>query len=910
MSYTRYSIFLGVFCSFWFSLQGNAQQHPKEGWPEVTVTSKPWTRWWWMGNAVDKAGLKKNLIAIHDVGLGGVEITPIYGVKGEEDNFTDFLSPKWMEMLSYTIHVADSLGLKVDMTLGTGWPYGGSQVTREDAATKIVVQKYDIAKGSKFNETIVVDTAKEKQPASLLYVLAYGDKGDYKDLTSQLKNGNTLKWKAKRQNYTLYAVFTGKTGQKVKRAAPGGEGFTLDHYSVEALHNYVKPYDEAFGKISEHIRAVFNDSYEVYGTDFTPKFFDEFEKRRGYDLKPFVQQLLDTTSTEVGDRIKCDYRETISDLLLDFDNSWTNWAHDGGYITRLQAHGSPGNLIDLYAAADIPECETFGSMPFDIPGLRRLLENIREGDADPAMLKFSSSAAHLSGKPLISSESFTWLRDHFKTALSQCKPEAEELLINGVNHMFLHGSTYSPERAKWPGWKFYASVNFNYNNTIWEDASSLFSYIQSCQSMLQQGNTANETLLYFPVYDTWQKTMKANLLFQFTIHADGWLQETEFYKTTRELLAKGYGVDYISDSFLDKAKVHNGQIVLPGGKYKSLVVPVCSYMPLKTVQNLMRLKHNGAHIIFKGLPESVPGYYNYEAQNKELKALLADNHIKAIENIYPELNEAGAFAEELVSTGLKYTSRVTRDGEKIYFLVNHTPNLIDGMIPVNTTAEEVVLYNPLTKAYGKAYTVKGIHSTKVKLYIKPGESILLKAGKKSDTKDWIYLKPGIQEFPITADWKLTFKTGGPELPKGEVIKELTSWTTFGKEAEAFSGTATYETTFENVMETPYWMLDLGDVRESAKVWVNGEYVGCAWANPYQLQVNNLKKGTNTLKIEVTNLPANRVRDMEKRGEEWKIFYEINIVNKDYKKFDASVWEPMPSGLLGAVKFIPLQKELN
>src|SRR5690606_42035747 len=95
------------------------------------------------------------------------------------------------------------------------------------------------------------------------------------------------------------------------------------------------------------------------------------------------------------------------------------------------------------------------------------------GDADPAMLKFSASAAHISGKPLVSSETFTWLREHFKTALSQCKPEIEDLLVSGINHTVLHGSTYSPERASWPGWKFYASVSFNENNSIWEDASEI-----------------------------------------------------------------------------------------------------------------------------------------------------------------------------------------------------------------------------------------------------------------------------------------------------------------------------------------------------------------------------------------------------------------------------------------------------
>lgn len=102
------------------------------------------------------------------------------------------------------------------------------------------------------------------------------------------------------------------------------------------------------------------------------------------------------------------------------------------------------------------------------------------------------------------------------------------------------------------------------------------------------------------------------------------------------------------------------------------------------------------------------------------------------------------------------------------------------------------------------------------------------------------------------------------------------------------------------------MLDLGDVRESAEVWLNDTYLGTAWSVPYQIQLGKLKPGTNNLQIKVTNLGANRIRAKEIRGEEWKNFYEINMVNKDYKPFDASVWEPTPSGLLGPVKLIPLQ----
>ncbi|HEX9826157.1 MAG TPA: glycosyl hydrolase, partial [Flavobacteriaceae bacterium] len=532
--------------------------------PKITSQTKPWTRWWWMGSAVDKPNIKASLIDFHKAGIGGVEITPIYGVKGQEDHFIDYLSPKWIDMLGYTITVADSLGMQVDMVLGTGWPYGGPQVTANHAATKLLVETYEVKKGETFNKEIVAKNDKNKDIAQLLNVLAYGSDSSYIDLTPNLKE-NHLEWKATNTNYTIYAVFAGKTGQQVKRAAPGGNGFTLDHYSSEALFTYTEPFNKALKDFQGKLRAIFNDSYEVYGTDFTPLFFGEFESRRGYDLKPYLPQLLDNEDTEIGNRLKSDYRETISDLLLNkFDMPWTNWAHFKNFKTKLQAHGSPGNLIDLYASADIPECETFGSMPYDIPGFRRKQEDIREGDADPVMLKFSSSAAHISGKPLTSSETFTWLRDHFKTALSQCKPEVEDLLLNGINHVFLHGSTYSPKQAEWPGWKFYASVNFNATNTIWEDVPSLFSYIANCQSMLQSGKPDNETLLYWPIYDTWDKNFEGNLFFQFKIHSlDEWLHDTPFYNTTKKLMGNGYGVDFISDNFISQATFKDGLIVLP-----------------------------------------------------------------------------------------------------------------------------------------------------------------------------------------------------------------------------------------------------------------------------------------------------------------------------------------------------------
>ncbi|GAA4294059.1 glycosyl hydrolase [Aestuariibaculum suncheonense] len=860
-----------------------------------------------MGSAVDKPNIKSHLIAFEKAGLGGVEITPIYGVKGEEENFIDFLSPKYMDILDYTIHIADSLNMGVDMVLGTGWPYGGPQVTPEHAATQLLIEKYVVKEGTVFNNKIEFKDKKQLGLAKLLHVVAFDKDGNTREIRPIL-NQQVLD-----TDVTIYAVFSGKTRQQVKRAAPGGSGYTLDHYSTDALNEYVVPFNEALTGFDGKIRAIFNDSYEVYDTTFTPEFFEAFKTRRGYDVLPYLQQLLDTTNSDISNRIKSDYRETLSDLLLNqFDIPWTEWANSKQFKTKLQAHGSPGNLIDLYASADIPECETFGSMPYDIPGFRRELDDIREGDADPVMLKFSSSAAHIAGKPLTSSETFTWLRDHFKTALSQCKPEVEDLMLNGINHVFLHGSTYSPERAAWPGWKFYASVNFNPNNTIWEDVPSLFSYISNCQSMLQSGQPDNETLLYWPIYDTWGKNLNNTLFFQFKIHSlDEWLHDTPFYKTCKSLMRKGYNADFISDEFIAKSSVKDGLIVLPGGTYKSLVVPDSEFMPLETLRKLMELKQSGAHIIFEGLPESVPGFNNYENQNKELSDLISNNEnvFQPTTNLFIDLKAANVNPETLVETGLKFIRRDS-NGEKIYYIVNHTSKTIDDFVPIAIGYKEVIILDPLTRNVGNAIVKKEENRTLVKLQIEPGKSYILKTENSKSQKDWNYFEASAEAIPLTGTWNINFEKGGPQLPASATIDSLQSWTNLNPEAEGFSGSASYSIQFDTPkIDADNWKLNLGDVRESAKVWLNGTLIGDVWSAPFNIQLGELKKGTNELKIEVTNLPANRIRAKELRGEEWKIFYEINMVNKDYQKFDATLWSPIPSGLLGPVTLTPLKKTI-
>ena len=877
-------------------------------WPEITATMKPWTRWWWMGNAVDKENITRRLEEFAEAGIGGVEITPIYGTKGYEDHFLQHLSEEWMEMLIHTLEEGERLGLGVDMILGTGWPYGGPQVEPEYAAGKLYIQSFELKEGERIIQKIQV--AEDEQPdlAEVQFLYAFYEGGQKTDLTGQL-DGDQIDWIADK-DCMLYAVISGKTGQRVKRSAPGGEGFVVDHFSNEALNDYLKPYEDSLGPVLNKLRAVFNDSYEVYQANYTPEFVDEFHQRRGYDLCDHLPALYAGTQSEDLTRIISDYRLTLSDLLLEnFSVNWTNWANDHSFKSKYQAHGSPGNLIDLYAAADIPECESFYATQFDIPGFRWEESDANIAEPDHIMFKFSSSAANIAGKPLTSSETFTWLREHFKTALSQCKPEVEQLFLAGINHTFFHGSTYSPDEAEWPGWKFYASVNFASNSTIWEDAPSMFAYLSRCQSLLQSGQADNELLVYWPFYDVLDVDNDGELLLQLSIHnKEDWLVPTPFYQLVRDLIKKGYSIDFINDSYLASAKERSGDIQVPGGRYKALIVPDCKNMPLPTFGYLTRLHEEGANVFFTGLPESVPGYHNHIEQTSKLLEMIAEEkgNLAITDIIAQVLTNMGIEGEKLVDMGLGFIRREMNDG-KVYYLVNHTPNEIDGYVTIGSPAKSVLILDPMTGSTGEARIMSRNGNTDVYLQVKPGQAFLLRTydDEKADAPAWEYYAESGDPVELTGPWDVSFISGGPRIPDDIRMQELHSWTSFSKKAEAFSGTAKYTIQFENPdPHVAAWLLELGDVRESARIWVNGEYLDCLWANPFEIRIGKLQEGTNTLEIEVTNLSANRLRDLELSGREWKIFYEINMVNRHYTEFDASGWDPMPSGLLGKVRIIP------
>lgn len=915
------------------ALSGACAQKPLTDWPEAERESKPWTRWWWLGSDVDKANLTFNLESLAEAGIGGVEITPIYGVKERQEHYIDYLSPEWMEMLRFTQAEAKRLGMTVDMNNGTGWPFGGPDVSIEDAATKAIFQHYTLEAGQSLKEAIVVKDRRQQAFAYLDKLMAYGDDGDKLDLTAQVGKDGVLNWTAPQdKNYRLTALFIGKSLQQVKRAAPGGQGYVLDHFNKEAVMRYLSKFDQAFkSSKTPYPHSFFNDSYEVYGADWTPDLLSQFEERRGYKLQEYFPELLAKGTTELSKRIISDYRETVGELLHDnFTKPWTDWAHSHKVITRNQAHGSPANLIDIYAAVDIPECESFGITNFNIPGLRK--DSIRKiNDSDATILKYASSAAHITGKPYTSSETFTWLTEHFRTSLSQCKPEIDLMFASGVNHVFFHGSTYSPQEAAWPGWKFYASIDMSHTNPYWKDVSHFFDYITRTQSFLQYGQPDNDFLLYLPIYDMWEEG--GNHFTTFGIHGMR-KRLPEFCGAVDEIMESGHDLDYISDHYLSTTRVKGNLLLTEGGAaYKALIIPAARLIPSETLQQILGLVQQGATVIFVDqYPEDVPGYAGLDQRREAFQNLMQKippvdsfDQVSSVKygkgNIitgknYPELLASFDDSKEAFSTewGGNLIRRKNAGGHH-YFMTMLTNRTLDNWITLGVQAQAAMIFDPLTGKKGQAQLRQQDGKTQVYLQLNPGESLILKTfdKKQKGLENWKYYQATTDVRILDRGWQVSFPESEPAVNEQFSLNELGSWTDLDNDTlKVNMGTAHYSIRFDFKKEAgAEYQIDLGDVRESARLVVNGKEAATLYSVPFRTQIGSLlKNGENTLELYVTNLPANRISDYDKRGVEWRIFNEINFVSVTYKPTKFDVWGVIPSGLLGPVSISKIELKKN
>lgn len=852
--------FFFLFAAFFIVLTASlfADESSKSNgfWPAVTAEAKPGAYWWWPGSAVSESDIRWNIMQAAENNMGTLHIIPIYGVKDNEANDIAFMSPKWLDMMKTAVEEARKHGMNIDMTLGTGWCFGDPEVTPEDSSTVVSLKEDDDGKISL-----------------------------------------TLRRKA----------------IMVKRAAPGGEGPMLDPFSIGAINQYLAWFDKHLGDENGPMpRAVYHDSYE-YRADWSDELCDAFENLNGYRLQDNLDVFLfngdeNAPGVERVRRIKADYRRTLSEMHLAFTLRWTEWAKKRKLLSRNEAHGSPSNWLDVYAAADMPETEFF------------------RNDKSPLVAKFASSAAHVVGRPLVSSESGTWVDEHYHERLGVLKVLFDGFFVSGVNHLFYHGMVYSPEKAAWPGWSFYASTQMNPRNVIWRDAKYLNEYIARTQSVLQSSKPDNDILLFWSPEETWHQT--SGTVLNFSVHnAKSWLGNSKAGILATKLWNAGVTFDYISPRQLKTLKVDNGNIVAPGGNYKILLIPALPFMEPDVLQRLIELSAAGAEVCFDAeLPGDVPGFAKLEQRREQLNELKkkAPNPIPSalFDHLRSVLNRPlSKDVPYLGETDLKTISRKLDDG-RYYFVTNidsrfaypaeESVKTIDQYFRLSKPASEIVLLDPMTGMAGKAEqrvdSKTGL--PEVRLQLRPNQSIILRTfdeNLKIDTVAWNYFESKNRKpTELSGRWKVEFLSGGPVLPKPLELSTLKSWTENGPDYEYFSGTAKYTLTFDSPfitsVEQSFYRLNLGRVCESALVRLNGKELGCVFCEPMVVDIPNslFKPKDNVLEIEVTNLSANRVRYMDIEGIPWKIFKDANLVNIDYKPLDASKWSVQPSGLIGPV----------
>ena len=694
-------------------------------WPEPTREMKPWVYNWWMGSAVDKAGLEFQCRELADKGFGGFHVIPIYGAKGGyEKNWKPLLSPQWIEAWNLAAGLASYNGLGIDLTMGSGWCFGGPWIDKEHAAS---------------------------------------------------------------------------SGMKVKRAGLGGEGYMLDPFDPEAMKLHVAQYDKWFGKAAQSVtcedlasadilvaarpRAFYHDSYEYYGA----------EPKNGGD---------------------------VDESQLACFKVWTDWCRENGYLTRNEAHGAPANWLDFYALADIPETEMFG-----------------KNDRDILISKFASSAAHVKGTKLVSSESCTWIDEHFCERPQEIKMFIDRLFLSGVNHMFFQGCCYSPVEAVWPGWCFYASLEMNPRNPIWREMGAINGYVTRCQSLFQTWTPDNDlAILWDPT--SFREKHKGEVA-QMTVHNREWFYGEKVGKVAKELYEAGYAFDYISPRMVKDGLAKKYAVVVDPEKWSD--------------SRAETLRHG----------------------EEVLKGVIR----------MPFDAKSGLLA-----------TRWKKDGETAYFVVN-----------TGTVARAVVAGG---KPYGVMNPLTGEIETARRdaIEIASGHSLFLVGDGFEVTTA---AKRTCDGIALAGPWEVSPICGGPALPAPRKLDALVGWETFD---DAFSGTMLYKTTFDLVGTSvlarprargdacPYHVLSLGDVREIARVRLNGRDLGVKFMPPYDFAIPTgvLSEKGNVLEVEVTNLGANRLRWNDLNGVDWKYFSDINMVGMDYKKLDASKWKPLPSGLLTPV----------
>jgi len=732
--------------------------------------ARPMMRWWWFGPAVTRPELEREILAMKTGGIGGFEVQPVYplalndAAKGFHN--APYLSDEFLSDVKFAAETARANGMRMDMTLASGWPYGGDYVPVDHASACLRMVAVDLP----------ANAASEKVPAlengeKLITVFAgAGSAKSYnvaglRQVQAAPEHGR-ISVAPVPQARVLVFYIAGRTAQQVKRPAVGAEGFVLDHYSKAAvedhLHTVADRLLQAFGDTPPY--AVFSDSLEVYGADWTDDLLPEFQRRRGYDLTPYLP-LLAAGTGEVAAEVRHDWGMTLTELLderyLTPVNDWAT-AHHTRF--RAQNYGFPPASMSSNRLVALPEGEGPQWQSF-------------------SFTRWATSASHLYGRPITSSETWTWLHSPaFRATPLDMKAEADRFFLQGINQLIGHGWPYTPPDVAEPGWSFYAAAVFSDHNPWWIVMPDVMKYLQRTSYLLRQGQPANDVAMLLPDDDVYAKFVpgKASL-------SDG-MKSYMTDELTQQIESAGYNQDYV-----DAESIRN-----VGIPYPVLVLPHVERLSPETIQAIAAYSARGGKVIAVGsTPSRAPGFLHAEADTavvqKLSQQLFSGNaNAQRVKND-GDLGEAlhRALAPDVtLSSGNRVVGFLHRKlvDADIYFVANTSNEPVNASAAFRAPRKNVSLWNPISGDVEKAA------GQSVALHLAPYEScVIVLSDTAVDAKPVVPLVAPSEIADWTQGWAVTYAERGDKATAAQKIDTPGDWSATPA-LRYFSGVATYTKT--------------------------------------------------------------------------------------------------------------------
>ena len=909
--------------------------------------------WWWLNSNVTKDCITKDLEAMHDKGFSGAMIfdagtEPSWGPDGPVPNGPMFSGPEWTELFLHALNEAKRLDLKLGLSIQSGWNLGGPTITLDEAAKQIC-----------WSETTINGPVKDKELALPQHnhdyyrdicVLAFPERGsrdrlpishlsaktgarelggsapdcrfllndnpsvegeedtsldEIIDISDRMNAGGLLNWDPPPGNWTIMRFGYTPTLAHVKTSSDNWKGHVLDYLDKEVFNKYwndivdplLKSAGSMAGTVLTHLET---DSWECGGMNWSTGFPDYFESYCGYDIIKYLPvvagKIID--SRELSNCFLADLRKTIAACVS--ENHYATFAERAAeYNMGIQPesagpHAAPIDGITNYSHSDIVMSEFWVPSPH------------RPNPENRFFAKQASSAAHIYGKQLVGAEAFTSIR---KPTWSDVlwrdqKPSMDHEFCSGLNMIFFHTFTASPDEMGEPGQEYFAGTHVNRHVSWWDYSDAFMDYIKRVQFVVQKGTFVADVLYYYgdhvPNIARLKEDDPAGVL-------------------------PGFDYDVTNEEVLLQLSVIDGNIVVPSGlQYRILSLPdhkVLSYAALKKIDLLLQA---GATVMGPK-PDRLVSLAGGEAARKEFHELadklwgnsgsetgilkVGEGTLVWGPSAHQYLRSKGVAQDfELVrfqkSPNIDYI-HYTIDGADVYFVSNQSGEAqsIDAVFRVSGKKAEI--WDPVTGEITSVRAFKQVNNrTRIPLSFDPYGSCFVVFNKSMPTEEQGKEKLNFPELSVEKEikgsWQVTFdpKWGYP----GSVeFEELYDWTQSSDDAiKYYSGSAVYDKVFDFPKVERYknyWLKlsNVGDVGIAA-IELNGKDLGIVWTSPFRIKLEKaLKSGENNLKITVVNNWHNRLIGERDKPESEKLLHTNVRVRHD--------WILQESGLLGPVEIL-------